>query len=137
VIVAAKRRTSARDTARWCAVIEAHAPQSAARGSSAPLRVTAKNTGAGIWRARSQSGVGDVTLGVQLLDAEGRIVARDYHRVRLPEDVTAGQSVTLSFDCPVPAEAGHYQLKLDLVAEGVTWFEAAGSVPVSKSLLVT
>jgi len=33
--------------------------------------------------------------------------------------------VTLA--CPAPAEPGAYQFKIDMVAEGVTWFEAAGS----------
>ncbi len=101
------------------------------------MKVTATNVGSGIWRVRSQSGVGHVTLGVQLLDAESRIVARDYHRVMLPREVAPGHTVTLAFDCPVPAEPGNYRLKLDLVAEGVGWFETTGSIAASMPLLVT
>ena len=80
---------------------------------------------------RTLSGVGHVTLGIQLLDANTRVIARDHHRVMLPHDVGQGETVTLSFECPVPREPGHYHLKVDLVAEGVTWFETAGSVAAS------
>ena len=93
--------------------------------------LTATNIGTATWRARSASGIGHVRLGVQLLDAEDRLVARDYHRVVLPHDVAPGQTVTLSFECPAPEEPGRYRMKRDFVAEGVTWFETVGSAPDS------
>jgi hypothetical protein len=36
----------------------------------------------------------------------------------------------------VPSAPGGYQFKIDLVAEGVTWFEAAGSIAAVVSLAV-
>jgi hypothetical protein len=54
----------------------------------------------------------------------------------LPGAVDAGESVTLTFDCPMPAEPGQYGLKFDMVAEGMTWFETAGSPTVSRPLTV-
>jgi len=105
-----------------------------ARGRAVTMTVTATNTGAATWRARSASGIGHVTLGVQLLDAEERLVTRDYHRVALPHDVAPGQAVALSFECPVPPEPGRYGMKLDFVAEGITWFETVGSTPASLTL---
>jgi hypothetical protein len=67
-----------------------------------------------------------------LLDGSMRLVARDHHRVPLPRVVEPGAAVTLTFECPLPSEPGQYGLKLDLVAEGITWFEIAGSGAVSR-----
>ena len=136
VIVAAKGHVATRETARWRASIQVQSPASATRGNAIPMTATATNLGSGTWRLRTASGVGHVTLGVQLLDSEERLVTRDYHRVTLPMDVAPGQVVALAFECPVPLEPGHYRLKFDLVAEGVTWFETAGSTPVSTALRV-
>ena len=75
-------------------------------------------------------------LGVQLLDSDGRMVAKDYHRVPMPHAIAPRQTVTLTFDCPVPEKPGRFRLKVDLVAEGVTWFETTGSSAVSTPLHV-
>jgi hypothetical protein len=75
-----------------------------------------------------------VTLGIQLLDAGGRLLVRDYHRVPLPHDVPPGGAVSLAFACPQPREPGDYRLKLDMVAEGVAWFETTGSTPAFSAV---
>jgi hypothetical protein len=77
-----------------------------------------------------------VSLGIQLLDAQGRLLVRDYCRVPLPHDVPPGATITLAFSCPAPQTAGAYGLKFDLVAEGVAWFEASGSPAVTRELTV-
>jgi ubiquinone/menaquinone biosynthesis C-methylase UbiE len=136
IIVAAKTRAGTGEAMRWRASIQAQSPQRATRGSAMPITAVATNAGSAVWRVRSSSGVGHVSLGVQLLDSEGHVVSRDYHRVALPHDVTPGQSVTIAFECPLPMEPGQHRLKLDLVAEGVTWFETAGSLPASISVAV-
>jgi len=41
--------------------------------------------------------------------------------------VRRGRDRRVTCACPAPSEPGAYQFKIDLVAEGVTWFEAAGS----------
>jgi hypothetical protein len=71
---------------------------------------------------------------VQVLDRDGRLLARDHHRIPLPHDVVPAQSVELRTLCPVPDAPGPYRLKVDLVVEGVTWFEAVGSPTVSAAL---
>ncbi|HWN85923.1 MAG TPA: methyltransferase domain-containing protein [Vicinamibacterales bacterium] len=134
VIVAAKRRQATFAGPQWRASIRVQPLEPVARGRAVTMTVTATNTGAATWRARSASGIGHVTLGVQLLDAEERLVTRDYHRVALPHDVAPGQAVALSFECPVPPEPGRYGMKLDFVAEGITWFETVGSTPASLTL---
>jgi SAM-dependent methyltransferase len=134
VIVAAKTRSANATELQWRASIQGLPVGPIVRGSAAAMDVTATNTGTGTWRARSASGIGHVRLGVQLLDADDRLVARDYYRVALPHDVAPGQAVTLSFHCPAPAEPGRYRMKRDLVVEGVTWFEMVGSKPDSIAI---
>ena len=135
VIVAAKTRTAAPAGEQWRASIQARSA-AVVRGGALAIDVTAGNTGRATWRMRSASGVGHVTLGVQLVDAGDHVIARDHHRVALPHDVAPGQTVVLSFACPAPAAPGQYRLKLDFVSEGVTWFETAGSSPASIPLAV-
>jgi hypothetical protein len=50
--------------------------------------------------------------------------------------VPPGTAVTVDVECPMPATPGHYGLKCDFVVEGTTWFEAAGSTAVSRSIIV-
>lgn len=128
----------------WVADIDVQTVTSVVRGAAAtstvsatvPMTVSATNRGSARWNATSRSGTGHVTLGIQVLDADGRLLARDHHREPLPNDVPPGQTVALTFNCPAPVEPGRYVLKLDLVAEGVTWFETAGSRAASTPLEV-
>jgi glutamate-1-semialdehyde aminotransferase len=52
------------------------------------------------------------------------------HRLPLPE-VKPGDRITVHFPLQVPAAAGRHVLKLDLVEQGVTLFEAAGAPPLA------
>jgi SAM-dependent methyltransferase len=129
IIVASKRATRAEpDGAEWRAAIALQPSACAARpGATVAVDATITNRGRATWHPSSRSGVGHVAVGVQLLDGEGRLLARDHYRVPLPRSVEPGQTVVVTCRCPVPSEAGAYGFKVDLVAEGVTWFEAAGS----------
>jgi SAM-dependent methyltransferase len=129
IIVASKRALPAGSSpVPWRAEIELEPPAMAAR-PAATVTVAAKitNRGAAAWNPSSRSGVGHVAVGVQLLDREGRLLVRDHHRLALPRRVEPGQSIDVTCACPTPPEPGAYQLKVDMVAEGVTWFEAVGS----------
>ena len=105
-------------------------------GGTIDVKAWLINRGTAPWDTALRSGTGQVRLGVQLLGENGRLIARDHHRVDLPGDVPPGASIELLFDCPAPAAAGTYMLKFDLVAEGVTWFETGGSPVVTHRLIV-
>jgi hypothetical protein len=77
-----------------------------------------------------------VQLGLQLLDQDRRLIDRDYARARLASDVAPGQQVALTVSCAAPESAGTYAMKLDMVAEGLTWFEPQGSATVTIPLVV-
>lgn len=129
IIVASKRAAPvAPGGAEWRAEIALEPSACAAtRGSTVAIAATITNRGTATWHPASRSGVGHVAVGVQLLDREGRLLVRDHHRVALPHSVETGQTVAVMCTCPVPSEPGACRLKVDLVAEGVAWFEAAGS----------
>lgn len=108
----------------------------ASAGSLTAVWVRATNQGSGTWQAVTPSGTGHVRLGVQLLDRDGRLQARDYFRVAFPSDVPPGAAAELSFSCPAPEQPGEYVFKFDLVAEGVTWFEPVGSPAATHRIVV-
>ncbi len=66
-------------------------------------------------------------LGAQLCRADGALVDRDFARAWLPGPLAAGTSVEVPIELPAPDAAGAYQLRFDLVSEGIDWFEACGS----------
>lgn len=111
-------------------------PSSAVSGDVMSVFVTIMNTGTVTWRARRAGDVGHVRVGMQLLDSASRMVDRDFARADLPEDIAPGESARVAMPFRAPAAAGEYELKFDLVAEGVTWFEPGGSAVVVVPLRV-
>jgi SAM-dependent methyltransferase len=137
IIVASKSSATAVQGRRWNAELRVEAGEHSPAARSLHVTLHARNIGTSAWRPSSRTGIGHVTCGVQLLDDGDRLVSRDHHRVLLPRVVAPGEAVTIAFDCPLPGEPGTYGLKFDLVAEGVTWFEIAGSATISRRVVVT
>jgi hypothetical protein len=90
-------------------------------------QVVLRNAGDTTWLGGGTS-TGHVLLGLQLLNAEKRLLDAEFHRVPLAADVAPGHTTTVLLEVSLP-DSGAYVLKLDLVAEGVCWFEDAGSPP--------
>jgi MoaA/NifB/PqqE/SkfB family radical SAM enzyme len=103
-----------------------------------PVAVTTrvKNLSTRPFRANASYGRRLVRLGAQLLDAEGRVINRDHARAWLPGDIPAGAAADVHIEVPAPEQPGRYGLKFDLVSEGIDWFEACGSQPTIKTLIV-
>jgi len=137
VVVAYKAEPNAREAIRRTARLEIVAPARVTLGSPVPVVVRVTNTGSRTWRAATPSNVGQVTLGVQVLEPDGRLLVRDHYREPLPSDVASDQQVELRFACPAPSRPGRYLLKFDMVAEGIAWFEAGGSPAETRPLDVT
>jgi SpoIID/LytB domain protein len=98
------------------------------------LAVKLTNTGNIPWNA---AGANPVNLSYHILDALGRAVVWDGPRTSLGGDVLPGQSKDLSITFAVPGASGSYTLVVDLVREGIGWFEGAGSPPARVPLSVT
>ena len=57
-------------------------------------------------------------------------------RPKQDSPIDPGESLTATIAFRAPASPGCYQLKIDLVAEGVTWFEPGGTDVVIRPLRV-
>ncbi len=96
-------------------------------GEACRLEVDLLNTAETTWLREGRHGNGYVRLGAQLLDGAGALVSRDHARAGLPDDVPEGGSAQVVLELTAPDRPGRYGLRLDLVNEGVGWFEAEGS----------
>jgi len=90
--------------------------------------VSLRNTGDTIWRGGGAA-VGDVQVGIQLLDEDRRLVNRDFQRFALGGRVLPGAGSDVAVDLMLPDAQTRFVLKVDLVAEGICWFEDVGSRP--------
>lgn len=98
-------------------------------GAPLALSLLLSNVGDSLWLAGESSARGVVSLGVHRLRADGTTVAHDCVRIPLPRAVAPKQSLGMSAVIPAPPEAGGWLLRLNLVAEGVCWFDHMGSAP--------
>jgi SAM-dependent methyltransferase len=112
------------------ALAEQLASPSQPRGSRLPLRVRLENRGVATWPRVAELGPGAMRVGVQLLDEQGAMLDLDYARADLPEQVPPGGACDVTFALRLPDRAGRFRLKIDLVQEGVCWFEEHGSAPL-------
>lgn len=102
---------------------------------SIPLRLT--NLGNTVWLDSEDGGVGAVALGGHLFDDRGAVVSWDLFRSPLGRNVAPGESLDLECRFRGPAAPGHYVVHLDLVIEGMFWFEHRGSEPMVVEVEVT
>jgi SpoIID/LytB domain protein len=119
---------------RYAAAFGAMSPMSAYWAESKTLAVKLTNNGNIPWNA---AGANPVNLSYHILDAAGRAVVWDGIRTPLGGDVLPGQSKDLSVTFTTPGNSGGYTLVVDLVREGIGWFEGTGSPPARVPLSVT
>lgn len=93
------------------------------------VRGTIANTGTTRWLP-SFGGVGSVNIGVHLHGDDGSLVEQDYARFSISTNpVAPGESKPVNISIPHPEGYRRFELTVDLVAEGVSWFEVAGGTP--------
>jgi len=94
-------------------------------GSRVILPVTLTNSGLLTWAA---GGTNPVHAAAHVYDAFGALVLWDGERAILPNDVAPGGTVTLNVPVAVPVSAvsARYDVRVDLVREGVAWFSSSG-----------
>jgi hypothetical protein len=99
-----------------------------------PLRV--RNLSQRAFAATASYGRRLVRVGAQLASGEGRPLDRDFARAALPQTLAPGEWVDVDFECTAPGQPGDYQIRFDLVCEGIDWFERCGSEVSVRRLLV-
>jgi subtilisin family serine protease len=94
-------------------------------GSRAVVPVTVTNSGLLTWPA---GGANPVRAAAHVYDPLGNLLLWDGERAVLPNDVAPGQSVTVNVAIAVPAltTLARYDIRVDLVREGVAWFSSYG-----------
>ncbi len=118
------------------------------RAGTAPIRLNAgqpgsivvmvENTGGALWPRHTRTGRRTVRLGAQLLDESRHLIDLNYSRAFLSNDLRAGDRASITIELPPINIPGRYFLKLDMVCEGVEWFESVGSeTPVRRIEVVS
>ena len=97
-------------------------------GQQLAIEVLVKNTSNAIWLAGDRSGSRyRVSLGNHWLDSAGKTVTNDDGRATLLVDLYPGATTKVWLTINAPRRTGEYQLELDLLQEGVSWFGLKGS----------
>ena len=103
-------------------------------GETKTVQMTVTNTGNQPWTA---TGPNPVNLSYHLLDANGSPLIWDGPRIPLGGDIAVGANKQFTIGYTAPTTAGTYTLVVDLVREGVAWFQSLGSQPFRQSFPVT
>jgi hypothetical protein len=103
-------------------------PAEVEAGSTSRLQVRVRNESEREWRSDR---LFPVFLGYRLTPLEQPgAAATEGARTPLPQPVRSGNVVASSIEVRWPERPGMYQLKVDLVAEGVAWFEERNKAPL-------
>ena len=111
-------------------------PLIARAGRPLTVRTTVRNLSTRPFPSAASYGRRLVRVGAQLCARDGSLMNRDYERAWLPETLSPSASVNVAMTLTAPKQKGRYNLKFDLVSEGIDWFEACGSETTMKALLV-
>jgi hypothetical protein len=95
--------------------------------NSTVIPTTVRNDGFQQWDPNSAY---PVRIGFWLEDANGNYIANTEGRVFLPSTMLIGGQTTVTWIAPSWWPAGSYYLRLDMVAEWLTWFSSQGDTPV-------
>ena len=105
-------------------------------GSRFAIEAEIQNPTDTVWLKRGHSGKGYVRLGAHLIHAGGHVEESDFGRAELSGDVPQDHSGRVVLKLVAPLVPGDYTVRLDLVNEGICWFEAEGSQTVDVLLRV-
>ncbi len=106
-------------------------------GAEYPIHVMIRNDGWDTWHHEHRDtppheyrlGV-HIQRGEEILPNSTRQLSNAYQqRVSLPHDVPPGGTVELKFVFKAPEIQGEHVMQLDMVAEGLTWFESQYDIP--------
>ena len=101
-----------------------------APGSSKTVAVLVQNTGTLTWQP------GSVNLSYHLLAPSGATYVWDGARTALAAPIAPGGSAVVNLRIQLPVTPATYQVRIDLVQEGVSWFSERGVPTASLTLIV-
>ena len=99
-------------------------------------QVHVTNTGTVTWKACGRRFGGQVTCGLKVCNTQGEVLREDLGRTSLPRDIAPGEEIDIPLIVVGALPPGRYELRYDMVVEGVTWFEYQGSSCARRALEV-
>ena len=115
----------------YAATYQPAAPNaSGAPNATITVPVTITNVGTAVW----QPGV--VNASYHLVTPSGAVFVWDGVRTKLAGPLDKGQGATVLLQVLLPAAAGAYELQIDLVQEGITWFSGQRIAPARIAVTV-
>jgi len=109
------------------------APDFGPAGESITVRLGIRNIGSLTWK---REGRDTVRVGYHWRDNKGKLVYAPDFRTALPHDAPPGDWLEVDVAVGLPSLPGAFILTLDMVHEGVTWFEEQKSHPARRSIEV-
>lgn len=102
----------------------------------APFSVSAsvRNPTGTVWLKAGRRGAGAVRLGARVRRVDRPEWLDAGSRAELPRDMLQGDECVLHLAGHAPEQEGEYRIRLDMVDEGIAWFEDQGSRPVEVRL---
>ena len=112
-------------------------PANFKRGDVFRARVQVRNAGDTLWLAGRALQPGDVTLGVKIIDEDGKACDEFHGNPALPRAVAPNECCSVLIEHACPTVPGRYTLKIDLVDQHICWFEERGSTALYLALTVS
>lgn len=97
-------------------------------GEDLHLSMKISNTGTARWIIENINDIGIVKIGTHLYDEKDKLLNLDFSRHYFKSPIEPGETVDEIIVINFP-DAGVYKLSIDLVSEGICWFENIGSKP--------
>lgn len=105
-----------------------------AKGEKFTVDLKIKNTGQAKWLSENITDVGVVKVGTHLYDHDDQLLELDFTRHLFDEPVEPGEILQQEISISIP-DSGIFKLVIDLVSEGICWFEQIGASP--QEVIVT
>jgi predicted O-methyltransferase YrrM len=112
------------------------APRRLPPGGTGSARVRVRNTSPEVWPMRGTDGWYQVSVGGSWRASGGGELAGPESRSALQADLAPGEEQTVELDVMAPQAPGVYVLEVDLVQEGVAWFQDHGTSPARATVRV-
>ncbi len=104
-------------------------------GQTYSVTATLRNDGWDTWTSTGSYSLGHAIVSEGVTPASGDYDARG--RIAIPGGtVASGSSKIFSFNVTAPSTPGTYDLYLDMVRDGVTWFVGQNNIPWKQTLIV-
>ena len=107
--------------------VDLELPNEVLAGTEERIEVQVRNESAALWRRR---GLLPVVLSYRLKSPGGEVF--EGARVELPHGVGPGRQVSVPLAVRWPDAPGAYELTVDLLVEGVAWFEQETGTPLAR-----